>query len=110
MTEKDVFITRVYSHKGVEVAVNINLATKTMSLVEKSGGNGSTYVNKKWVFAERGSEYKAGWFNILEAMELAIGKAAEVLEEAQRVETENLAQMMMHLDQEKEKISKKGKK
>lgn len=70
---------KTYAHKGVSVMVKIDYDKGTISLMEKNHNMGSQDVPKKWVFAERGIEYMAGWLNILEAMSLAIGKAESEL-------------------------------
>lgn len=92
---KDLFIRRVYTHKGVSVAVDIDLIKKTVSLVEKQGGS---FHNKNWVFAGRELQYMAGWQLILDAMSYAIGQATTVLEEVEKRDQEEFTDMMLALD------------
>lgn len=88
---EDLFIRRAYTHKGISVAVDIDLVKKTISLVDKNGGN------KKWLFAERQLEYMAGWQAILDAMKYAVTEATKVLQEAEKRDADKFAEMLIAL-------------
>lgn len=96
---KDLFVRRVYTKQGINIAVDIDYVKKTVSLVEKNGGN------KKWIFAERSLEYMNGWILILRAMEYAVTEAKKELEAIKEQEHEDFVNMYIELD----KSLKKGK-
>lgn len=95
---KDLFVRRMYSHKGVNVCVDLDFVKKTVSLVEKDG------VNKKWIFADRTPEYMNGWLLILQAMEHAVSEAKKEMDKITEKEHEEFVEMYMQLD----KVLKKG--
>lgn len=97
MTHKDVFITRKYTHAGINLLVNIDFVKKTISFVEKKD---HAYPTKKWLFAERGTAYEQGWLNILEAMELATVAAMAELKYRKAEDDEEAAKMMIKLEKE----------
>lgn len=76
----DLFIRRAYTHKGVTVAVDIDLANKQISLVEPVENTTNGYRVKKWDFSYRGLEYMNGWLTILDAMKFAITEASKELQ------------------------------
>lgn len=91
----DLFIRRVYTHKGISVAVDIDLVAKTLSLVEKNGNN---FSNKKWVFAQRGLEYMGGWCAILDAMKHAIQEASKELKIAEERDQEKFVELLLAMN------------
>lgn len=95
---KDLFVRRMYSYKGINIAVELDFVKKTVSLVEKDG------VNKKWIFADRTLEYMNGWLLILQAMEYAITEAKKEMDAITEKEHEEFVEMYMNLD----KVLKKG--
>lgn len=105
----DLFIRRVYTHKGINVVVDIDLIEKQVTLVEKD--RGGAWKRKQWLFAERQLQYMAGWQLILDAMKYAVGEATKVLEEAEARSEKRFMDMMMALDDTVEDIKvPKGKK
>lgn len=61
---------KTYSHKGVNVCVEIDYDLGTISLLDTA-----TKQPKKWLFTGREVNFMPGWLNILEAMKLAIEQA-----------------------------------
>jgi len=63
-----------YTVKGIRVAVEIDYDGDQVALVDldkgSHGGNA-----KHWVFAGRSCEYEQGWYDILNAMKVAMGEA-----------------------------------
>jgi hypothetical protein len=92
---KDLFIRRVYTHKGVVVVADIDLIAKTISLVEKNGND--TFNHKRWLFADRTKEYINGWLVIFEAMAYAVSEAKEVLDEADARNAEEFERLLLAL-------------
>ena len=79
---QDIFIRRLYRHKGVNIIVDIDLENGTISLVEsKTTG----YKPKNWTFAGRTIEYMDGWLTILDAMKNAISMARLEIDKAAQV-------------------------
>lgn len=99
---KDIFIRRIYTHKGVSVAVEIDLIKKTVSLVEKNSIGG--FGNKEWLFADRELKYMNGWLLILDAMKHAITEAAKVLEAEKDRDLDEMVKLMASLNNNVEKI------
>lgn len=95
---KDLFVRRVYSHKGVNVCVELDFVKKTVSLVEKDGKR------KNWFFTDRTPEYMNGWLLILQAMEYAVSEAKKEMDKVTEEEHEQFVAMYMELD----KVLKKG--
>jgi hypothetical protein len=93
----DLFIRRVYEHKGIKVAVDIDLVKREISLVEQPNKN-SQWSKKKWIFAERGIEYMNGWLLILDAMKFAITEAKKELEAAKDRDDEAFVNMLVSLN------------
>ncbi len=98
---KDLFVRRVYTHKGINITVELNFVMKTVSLVERDGAN------KKWIFAERSPEYLNGWRAILAAMDYAIVQSAKEMAAITEKEHEDFVKMYYELD--KALKVKKGK-
>jgi hypothetical protein len=73
---KDLIVYRAYNYKGVSILVKINFLDKTVTLVEREKGYGQDgFKPKKWLFADRTTEYLTGWEMILDAMKFAINEA-----------------------------------
>lgn len=102
---EDLFIRRVYTHKGISVAVDIDLIEKKISLVEKVGGDFPRFENKNWCFADRTLEYTGSWLIILDAMKFAIAEASKVLKEAEKRNQEKFVRLLLSLND----AAKKGK-
>lgn len=94
----DVFIRRIYEHKGIKVAVDIDLEKKQISLVEKNNGQ---WQKKKWQFAERELEYMNGWKLILQAMDYAISEASKELKAAEERDNEKFMEMVIGLSDDR---------
>lgn len=96
-------VREVYIHKyvgkiqAVDVAVFIDYKKGIITLVD---GTSVSELNvplspKKWVFADRGVEYMAGWCDILDAMKEAVVAAKDRLNVYQK-ERELEVAMMLH--------------
>lgn len=96
---EDLFIRRVYTHKGISVAVDIDLVAKTISLVEKRGND--TFADKKWDFTHRELKYMQGWLNILDAMKHAITEAAKLLKAAEERDQGEFVEFLVNLNKDK---------
>jgi len=68
-----------YQYGDISVTVKIDYDNQKISLVEKEW-NSPNIQNKKWVFADRGLDFKNGWLNILTAMKYAIEQSFMELE------------------------------
>ena len=76
-----VHVVRQYIYQSTTIWVEINFDQGTVALVERVGvGKNTTYVPKKWVFANRELEYMGGWHQILDAMKFAVDEATKELE------------------------------
>lgn len=95
---KDLFLRRIYTHKGISVAVDIDLITKTITLVEKQGND--TFVDKNYYFSHRTIEYMNGWLAILDAMKYAITEATKVLKEANDRDEKEFAELLISLSKD----------
>lgn len=104
----DLFIRRVYEHKGIKVAVDIDLVKRELTLVEQPT-QGMQWQKKKWIFAERGLEYLGGWLLILDAMKFAVTEASKELEAAKDRDDEAFLNMLVSLN-DNLKPKKKGAK
>lgn len=89
----DLFIRRAYTHKGISVVVDIDLAGKTVSLVEPDGKDG--YRGKKWDFTSRSLGYMAGWQAILDAMKYAIAEATKELKAEEERGNKKMADLLI---------------
>lgn len=100
---EDLFIRRVYTHKGISVAVDIDLVKKEISLVEKLGND--SFADKNWYFTHRSLEYMAGWLSILDAMKYAVTEASKELEAAKDRDEKKFVKLLIaindNLDSEK---------
>jgi hypothetical protein len=85
----DLFVRRMYKHKGIAVIVEIDFINRTVSLVEAVDDHGN-FKRKQWIFAERGLEYMNGWRLILQAIDHAIVEATKVLEELEEKDHKKL--------------------
>lgn len=65
-----------YVYNGVEIWVEIDFKDKKISLINEPEYTTNKIESKKWIFANRGLEYMAGWKNILDAMKYAINQAS----------------------------------
>lgn len=88
---QDLFVRRLYVHKGIIIVMDIDLVAKTISMVEKSSGQ---WRSKKWIFSGRTHEYTAGWQAILDAMKYATTEAAKVLKEVELRDEEEFLDLM----------------
>jgi len=70
---------KTYTHKGIDVTVKLDYDFERISLVKRES-NG-LYSSKKYLFAERESEYMNGWLVILEAMQYAIKEAKKEMDQ-----------------------------
>lgn len=69
-----------YTHKGVDVTVQIDYDNELISLVkEQSNSVPKRFDAKQWVFANRGLDYMEGWQDILAAMSHAVAQATDSL-------------------------------
>lgn len=96
MKEQDLFLRRIYTHKGISVAVDIDLVNKQISLVEKMGDN--SFRHKSWLFAERELKYVQGWLNILDAMKYAMTEAAKELQVAEERDEKKFVKFLTSLN------------
>lgn len=101
----DVFIRRIYEYKGINVAVDIDLENKQISLVDRPT-KGMQWQPKEWLFAERSLEYMNGWLLILDAMKHAISEAKKELEAAEERDNEKFMNMMIAIHKPLEKGKK----
>lgn len=74
----DLLIVREYVEGDVKVLVKIDRVAKKVSLVER---NGQSYVNKKWLFADSGSNRVDLWRKILVVIDKALLEAQKELKE-----------------------------
>ena len=74
MTDK---VEEIYAfkHNDITVFVKIDYVNNKISLMEKNQRGCNGWLQKQWLFAERGVEYMNGWLGILEAMQEAIKDA-----------------------------------
>lgn len=103
--QKDLFVRRIYTHKGISIAVDIDLIKKTVSLVEKNGND--SFRDKSWYFTDRTLEYMNGWMLILDAVKHAITEAAKVLEAEKDRDQEAFVKLLVSLDNTADKINDK---
>jgi hypothetical protein len=96
MAERDVFVRKIYTYNNIAVAVEVDYAKGTVSVVEKL--QNGTYAPKKWVFCDRQLEYMQGWLNILEAIQFAVGEATKLLEAEDEAKAKDLYQLLALLD------------
>lgn len=92
--------TYSFTHKGIEVYIKIDYYNNRISLLD----TGLAFYDqkpKKYVFAERGAEYMAGWLNILEAM-------SEAIKDAKRKYEHQLAETSKFTDKEFIIVKKQG--
>jgi hypothetical protein len=92
-TTKDLFIRRVYTKAGISIVVELDFVKKSISFTEKDG------TNKKWVFAERTTEYMHGWISILDAMKYAAQEAKKEMDAVSDKEHQKFLEMFAALDQ-----------
>lgn len=92
---EDLFIRRVYTHKGIAVAVDIDLVKKEISLVEKRG---NSFVEKSWYFTHRSLEYMNGWLTVLDAMKHAITEASKELKAAKDRDEEKFVNLLVAIN------------
>lgn len=96
---KDLIVYRAYNYKGVSILVKIDFLNKTATLVERDKGYGQDgFKPKKWLFADRTTEYFAGWEMILDAMKFAINEARKELEAVKEEEFNAFVDVMLELD------------
>lgn len=96
---KDLIVYRAYNYKGVSILVKINFLDKTVTLVEREKGYGQDgFKPKKWLFADRTTEYLTGWEMILDAMKFAINEARKELEAVKEEEFNAFVDVMLELD------------
>jgi len=93
---KDLFIRRVYEYKGINVAVDIDLVKKQISLVEKLGND--DFRHKNWYFAERELKYMKGWLKVLDAMKYAITEASKELEAEEERNEKEFIKMLVKIN------------
>ena len=67
-------------HKGIAVTLHIDYDKGELSLVERNGFNGSGFLKKQWIFANRTLDYMKGWLDIIDAMKYAIEYGKKQLE------------------------------
>lgn len=96
MAERDLFVRKVYTHKGIAVCVEVDYVRRVVSLVDKRGDG--TFQRKNWYFSDRELEYMDGWLLILDAMKYAIGEAKKLLEVDDKRKITDLAKLMAQLD------------
>lgn len=95
---------KTLEHNGVKVNYRIDYITKKASLVELVDNEFSTKTtNKPWVFGDRELQYMDGWLNILEAMRLAVIQCKKSLEEREKEDEKEEAEMIIKM----EKLNKK---
>lgn len=75
-----------YEYLGVEVLVKIDYDKKSISLVESIPHGifletNYRFVDKKWLFSNRGLEYMGRWIHVIEAMHQAVEMASKELEQ-----------------------------
>lgn len=97
--EQDLYIRRLYTHRGISVVVDIDLVKKTITLMESNPHNPKEFVRKSWLFADRELEYMGGWLSILEAMKHAIFEASKILEAQKERDEESFMRMIMSLSE-----------
>lgn len=92
-----------YKYIGIEILVKIDYEKGNISFVESIPHGifiepNYRFVDKKWLFANRGLEYMAGWKDILQAMEYAIDQASKELksynDEVEKYKAGEICQMM----------------
>ena len=70
-----------YEYGDVSVTVKIDYDNQKISLVERNNDyKGSSWTDKRWLFSQRGPDFKNGWLNVLTAMRFAIEKSFDELE------------------------------
>lgn len=95
----------VYIHKyvgkvqPVDVAVFIDYALGTISLMEKTVQKYEVMRPKQWIFADRQIEYMAGWCDILDAMKEAVLAAKGRLDIYQKERALEEAMMMQKVSE-----------
>lgn len=95
---------------GTTLHMKIDFEHNDVSFVEPEFDKvGNTYRVKKWLFAGRGVEYMAGWYNILGAMQFCILDAKKELEAYQKQKKQKLIDIMVAV-QAAEEAAKQGKK
>lgn len=109
MTKNIEIIT--FDEGDVKITIKIDYNQNTLSLVER---NGSVYLDKQWLFAERTPDYFNGWRYILDEMKKAIEYGEEQLKEFNDERMKEDAMTLCELDKKlDEKIcghSQKNKK
>jgi hypothetical protein len=91
---KDLFIRRMYTHKGISVVMDIDLIKKTATMTETDQWHNKTKA-KNWVFAGRSYKYMDGWMLILDAMKHATKEAKKVLEEEEKRNEERFMEILL---------------
>lgn len=94
---------------GTTLFVKIDRENNKVSFVERGNSIKGEFVNKHWLFAERGVEYMAGWYNILGAMQFCILDAKKELEAYQKQKKQKLIDIMVAV-QAAEEAAKQDKK
>lgn len=89
---KDLFVRRIYTHKGISVVVELDFVKCQISLVEKNGQC------KKWYFNECTIEYMNGWIAIFEAMKYATEQASKEMKKFEDEELANFAILLSKVD------------
>jgi hypothetical protein len=93
-------VREVYIHKyvgkiqPVDVAVFIDYRKGIIALIDGTSDMNTPLSVKKWVFADRGIEYMAGWCDILDAMKEAVLVAKDKLNVYQKERELEEAMMM----------------
>lgn len=90
---KTLYARRAFTKDGITIITDIDFIKKTISLVEKDGSN------KKWVFAQRTTEFMNGWRRILAAMQYAIDEAQKELDAISEQEHKEFMEKYALIDQ-----------
>lgn len=104
MEIKNQIEVKTLEHNGIKVNYKVDYITKKASLIDFVDNEFATkFTNKSWVFVDRGLQYMDGWLNILEAMKMAVIQCKKALEEREKEEEREEAEMII----KKEKLNKK---
>lgn len=105
-----VSIRKYEFNDGTTIHVKIDFEMNKVSFVEPEIAKlGNDFKPKKWLFAERGVEYMAGWYNILGAMQFCVLEAKKELEAYQKTKKQKTIDILVAVQAARE-AAEKGKK
>ena len=110
---RDVVTIRQYVYRGINILVEIDRATKRISIVEPSGKDdkGTTkYVPKKWIFVDRTEKYVRTWVIIMEAMSKATQHALKEIEDLKDAEFDAMVKGIIEMGGNAKPTKRKDKK